>query len=457
MNRIAGRSGIALLLVLVLVGGLVFFIGEYLLEAKEWINVAGSPHVYNGGNIGCGVVLDRNGELLLDTTDQRTYPESLSLRKSVIHWVGDREGNISAPALPNYSDALSGFDLINGIYSYAGTGGEAVLTLSARVQTVAMEALDGYKGTIAVYNYKTGEILCAVSAPSYDPDDVPDILGDTTGDYEGAYLNRFTQACYVPGSIFKILTTAAAIEALPNAMERTFFCEGSYFVDGNEVTCGREHGEQDLAEAMKNSCNCVYAQIALELGADTLQSYVDRYELTDSIQFDGITTEEGYFDLTNATGPEIAWSAIGQHHDAVNPCRFMTFMGVIAGGGSAAEPYLVSRVSAGGSTTYSAKTYTTGRLMTAGTAEKLREFMRNNVINSYGDENFAGLTVCAKSGTAELGDGRTSNAMFAGFCLDEAYPLAFFAAVEQGGYGGHTCVPIISQVLEVCKEVLDGE
>ena len=298
MNRIAGRSGIALLLVLVLVGGLVFFIGEYLLEAKEWINVAGSPHVYNGGNIGCGVVLDRNGELLLDTTDQRTYPESLSLRKSVIHWVGDREGNISAPALPNYSDALSGFDLINGIYSYAGTGGEAVLTLSARVQTVAMEALDGYKGTIAVYNYKTGEILCAVSAPSYDPDDVPDILGDTTGDYEGAYLNRFTQACYVPGSIFKILTTAAAIEALPNAMERTFFCEGSYFVDGNEVTCGREHGEQDLAEAMKNSCNCVYAQIALELGADTLQSYVDRYELTDSIQFDGITTEEGYFDLT---------------------------------------------------------------------------------------------------------------------------------------------------------------
>ena len=334
MNRIAGRSGIALLLVLVLVGGLVFFIGEYLLEAKEWINVAGSPHVYNGGNIGCGVVLDRNGELLLDTTDQRTYPESLSLRKSVIHWVGDREGNISAPALPNYSNALSGFDLINGIYSYAGTVGEAVLTLSARVQTVAMEALDGYKGTIAVYNYKTGEILCAVSAPSYDPDDVPDILGDTTGDYEGA---------------------------------------------------------------------------------------------------------------------------IGQHHDAVNPCRFMTFMGVIAGGGSAAEPYLVSRVSAGGSTTYSAKTYTTGRLMTAGTAEKLREFMRNNVINSYGDENFSGLTVCAKSGTAELGDGRTSNAMFAGFCLDEAYPLAFFAAVEQGGYGGHTCVPIISQVLEVCKEVLDGE
>ena len=456
MNRIAGRSGIALLLVLVLVGGLVFFVGEYFLEADDWINAAGSPHVYNGGNIGCGVVLDREGELLLDISDERTYPESLDLRMSVIHWLGDREGNISAPALPNYSDALSGFDLFNGIYSFSGTGGEAVLTLSAQAQIAAMEALDGYKGTVAVYNYKTGEILCAVSAPSYDPDDVPDILGDDSGEYEGAYLNRFTQVSYVPGSIFKILTTAAALESIPAIEDRIFVCEGSLDVDGNEVTCGRAHGELTLAEAMTNSCNCAYAEIALELGADTMEEYVDQFELTKSIQFDGITTEEGYFDLENATDPEIAWSAIGQHHDAVNPCRFLTFMGMIAGGGSAAEPYLVEEVSAGGSTTYRAKTHSTGRLMTSVTAEKLQNLMRNNVIDSYGDENFPGLTVCAKSGTAEMGEGQ-DNAMFAGFLLDEEYPLAFFAAVEDGGYGRYTCVPIISQVLEACKEVLDRE
>ena len=456
MNRIAGRSGIALLLVLVLIGGLVFFVGEYFLEADDWINAAGSPHVYNGGNIGCGVVLDREGELLLDISEERIYPDSLALRKSVIHWLGDREGNISAPALPNYSDALSGFDLFNGIYSFSGTGGEAVLTLSARAQIAAMEALDGYKGTVAVYNYKTGEILCAVSAPAYDPDDVPDILGEDSAEYEGAYLNRFTQVSYVPGSIFKILTTAAALESIPGIEDRTFICDGVLYVDGNEVTCGREHGEQTLSEAMTNSCNCAYAQIALLLGADTLEEYVDQFELTKSIQFDGITTEEGYFDLQNATDPEIAWSAIGQHHDAVNPCRFLTFMGMIAGGGSAAEPYLVEEVSAGGSTTYSAKTRTTGRLMTSATAEKLQDLMRNNVTDSYGDENFPGLTVCAKSGTAEMGEGQ-DNAMFAGFLLDEEYPLAFFAAVEDGGYGRYTCVPIISQILEVCKDVLDGE
>ena len=457
MNRIAGRAGIALLLVLILMGGLLFFVGEYLFEAGDWINVAGSPHVYNAGNIGCGVVTDRNGTVLMDVTDHRTYADSLAIRKSTVHWLGDREGNISAPALPNYSDKLSGFDLINGIYSYSGSGGEAVLTISAEIQAAALEAMNGYKGTVAVYNYETGEILCAVSSPAYDPDDVPDIEGDTTGAYEGAYLNRFTQVSYVPGSIFKTLTTAAALESLPGIEKQEFVCTGSYFVEGNEVTCGREHGRQLLVDALVNSCNCAYAQIALQLGADTLEKYVEKYELTESLQFDGITTAEGYFNLAGATDPEIAWSAIGQYHDSVNPCRFMTFMGMIAGGGSAAEPHLVSKVSAGGTTTYSARTTTTGRLMTSATAKKMQELMRNNVVTGYGDENFPGLQVCAKSGTAELGDGLESNAMFAGFVMDEEYPLAFFAAVEEGGYGRYTCVPIISEILEMCKEVMDRE
>ena len=456
MNRIAQRAGIVLVLALVLAVGLIFFTGEYLLKADDWYNFSGNPHSANSG-MGAAVVTDRNGEFIVDTHGQWTYAESETLRSSVVHWLGDREGNINAPMLAHYAEAFSGYDLINGIYSFSNKGGEAVLTLSAEAQMAALEALDGYKGTVAVYNYKTGEILCAVSTPAYDPDNVPDIAGNTTGKYEGAYYNRFTQISYVPGSIFKVLTTAAALENIQGVEEAVYSCAGSYMVDGNEVTCESVHGDQSLAEALTNSCNCAYAQIALELGAEILERYVAKYELTETLSFDGITVKKGYFSLDEASDPEIAWSAIGQYHDAVNPCRFMTFMGVIAGDGSAAEPYLVDKVSAGGSTTYSAKTHTTGRLMTSATAEKLQQMMRNNVVNSYGDENFAGLTVCAKSGTAEVGDGRTSNAMFAGFCLDEDYPLAFFAAVEQGGYGRHTCVPIISQVLEVCKNVMDGE
>ena len=456
MNRIARRAGTALVLVLFLLGGMIFFVGEYFVRADDWFNASGNPHADHGA-AGHSAVKDRSGTVLMDIREDRTYGGSEGLRSSMIHWLGDREGNINAPLLSTYTEALNGFDLFNGIYSYSGAGGEMMLTLSAEAQMAAMEALEGYKGTVAVYNYETGEILCAVSTPAFDPDNVPDIAGNTTGKYEGAYYNRFTQISYVPGSIFKVLTTAAALENIEGIEEDIYNCAGSYVVDGNEVTCESTHGDQSLAEALTNSCNCVYAQIALELGAEKLEKYVNQYEVTENIRFDGIVTKKGYFSLDEASDPEIAWSAIGQYHDAVNPCRFMTFMGVIAGGGSAAEPYLVDRVTAGGSTTYDAKTTTTGRLMTTATAKRLQELMRNNVVNSYGDENFSGLTVCAKSGTAEMGEGMTSNAMFAGFCLDEDYPLAFIAAVEKGGYGRHTCVPIVSRVLEVCKEVLDRE
>jgi peptidoglycan glycosyltransferase len=140
----------------------------------------------------------------------------------------------------------------------------------------------------------------------------------------------------------------------------------------------------------------------------------------------------------------------------VNPCRYMTFMGVIAGGGEAAEPYIVASAGSGLFGGYKASKTSTGRLMEKDTAEALGKLMRNNVENQYGDENFPGLTVCAKTGTAEVGGEKKPNAMLAGFVSDEAYPLAFIVCVEDGGYGAKTCIPIASKVLAACKTVLDA-
>ena len=95
--------------------------------------------------------------------------------------------------------------------------------------------------------------------------------------------------------------------------------------------------------------------------------------------------------------------------------------------------------------------------MSEETAQILREYMRNNVTASYGSGNFPGMTVCAKSGTSQLGGEQTSNAMFSGFVMDEKYPLAFVCVVENGGYGASTCVPVLSKVLGTCKAVLDAE
>ncbi len=456
MNRIASRAWALLLIVSILLGGLGFFLYEYDVLSENWVLHTGNPHVYQGADpiLATGTVVDRDGSFLLNLADKRSYSSDRSTRMSTIHWLGDRAGNIFAPTLTYYTKEMLGYDAVNGIYNYGSVGGQAKLTLSADVQNVALEALGNKKGTVAVLNYRTGELLCAVTTPTYDPDNIPDFSAN--GDiYEGVYLNRFLQAAYIPGSIFKIVTTAVALETIPDISEQTFLCTGAYTFGPDKVTCERAHGTVNLKQAMIRSCNCAYAQIALQLGKDSLQYYVDQYGVIKPLHFDGITTVKGNFDIEHAASVELAWSAIGQHKDQINPCAFLSFVGAIANGGLPVQPYVVQSVAVGGKTTYSATTITMDRIMNEETADLLAQLMRNNVIGHYGDENFPGLTVCAKSGTGEVGGGKKPNAMFTGFLTDAEYPLAFIVCVEDGGYGRTTCIPIIAPVLQQCKLVLD--
>jgi len=297
LNRIAVRAGITLLLAVLLLAGFVFFVCEFMIKAEEWVVFPGSPHVYNGGNIGCGTVVDRDGTLLLDLNDGRTYADSESLRKSTVHWLGDRNGSVSAPALANYSSQIVGFDRLNGIYNYAQTGGTVELTLSAKVQVAAMEALGEHNGTVAVYNYRTGQLLCAVSTSTFDPDNAPVLDESTEQDLDGIYFNRFIQGTYIPGSIFKVVTLSAILETMPELQDETFVCTGSYAIGADEITCEGAHYEQSLKSAFCNSCNCAFAQMVERLGSETLQRYVEAFQVTESIQFDGITTAAGNFDI----------------------------------------------------------------------------------------------------------------------------------------------------------------
>lgn len=457
MNRIARRALALWLLIGILLGGVGFFGYEYVMHSGTWVLQSGSPHVYAGGGqtISLGTVVDRDGRFLLKLRDGRTYASDETLRSSMLHWLGDRSGNIRGTALQTYAEKLAGFSLINGLYGYGGGGGVAELTLSSQVQKAALAALGSYRGTIAVMNYETGEILCAVSAPTFDPDAVPDLTQDA---YEGVYWNRFTQASYVPGSIFKVVTTAAALEGMDAVEQRMFTCTGKLRLKGGNVTCERAHGKQDLQAAMKNSCNCYYADLTVELGADYLTQAVSRYALLNPITFDGITTSQGNFDVSGAAQVELAWGGIGQYTDLVNPCAFLCFVAAVANGGVRVQPHVVSSVSVGGKPTYQAQITRQATMLDSKTAAVLRDMLRNNVANGYGDENFpAGMTVCAKSGTGEVDGAKKSYAMFTGFVMEEEYPLAFIACVEDAGYGKKICMPMISQVLAVCKSVLDGK
>lgn len=451
MNRVINRARVLGILALILAAGVLFFILEYMVQSKSWVMFPGSPHIYGNSSAGSSLVTDRNGILLLDTTSGREYAQDGQLRASMVHWLGDREGNISAPLLSHYAQELVGYDIISGVYRYGNSDANIQLTLSAKMQMAALNALGERKGTVAIYNYKTGEILCAVSTPAFDPDQLPDIAGDTEGVWDGAYVNRFLKSCYTPGSIFKIVTAAAALETIPDIQQQTFTCTGILEYGIDKVTCMREHGTMTFQDAFMNSCNCAFAQIAGQLGGEVLQRFAQQLGITQSLAFDGVSTTAGSVQAQGAADVLVAWSAIGQHKDLINPCQFMTLVGSIAAGGNGAKPYLVSSVSGEDWTSHTAHTEQLGRVLSRQTCEALRGMMRNNVENYYGDEQFQGFTVCAKSGTAEVGGDKRPNAMFAGFIDQEACPLAFVVAVENAGFGREICIPILSQVLEAYR------
>lgn len=458
MKKVSNRSISALILAGVLLLGMAAFLVRYFVHGDEWAVFPGSPHVYSSGNLNSGIITDREGTVLLDSTSGRSYAADAELRKATLHLLGDREGYIAAPLLSKYADAMVGYDFLTGTYSLSGKSSTGKLTISAKVQTAALEALNGRPGTVGVYNYQTGEILCAVSSPTYDPDQVPDVTNDAAGAYQGVYVNRFFNATFVPGSIFKLVTAAAALENIPDIEKQTFQCSGSCEVEGDTITCNGVHGAINLETALAKSCNVAFGQIALQLGAKTLTEYAEKLGITKRFSVDGFETAAGNFNLTDAPNVDVAWSGIGQYTDLINPCGYLRFMGVIAGGGQAAEPYLMEKVSSKKLTaSYHAVKKMTGQLLEPETCKRLAELMRNNVQTVYGAGNFPDLYVCAKSGTAEVGGDLTPHATFAGFVKDTKYPLAFIVVVENAGSGSSVCASIAGTVLGQCVSVIEEE
>ena len=449
MKKIENRAFVCLLLALALAAGTVFFLFRYLTQGGSWASSAFNRHLYNAqGQLTAGTVLDRDGDVLSSAQDgKRTYYDGETVRKATLHAVGDLQGNIGAGALNAFADRLTGWNLVNGAFG-ADRGGELTLTIDARYNYEAYQALNGHAGAVAVYNYKTGEILCMVSAPSYDPLRVPEDI-ETSDRWKGAYVNRFLSSAFTPGSVYKTVTLTAALETLPDLEERTWDCAGSVQIGEETIVCSGVHGEQDIASAFANSCNAAFAQIAVELGAETLRKYTEQAGLTSSYSVDGLTTAKGSFDWALDDG-RLGWAGVGQDRDLVNPCALMVYMGAIANGGKAAEPYLILKTKNGlGIPSLPHWTRKTSPLIDGVTAEKLAELMAGNVEKTYGQSRFPNMDLCAKSGTAEVGEGKAPHAWFAGFLRNEDAPYAFVALVENGGGGSSVAGNVAARVLNV--------
>ena len=428
MAELRRRSLAVLLLLGVFLLFFTIFLVQYGFCAYTWATSRG-----NANSI--GIVTDREGERLLTNAKVKTYSSDESLRKATVHLLGDRQGNVPASVLSYYGGKGHSYNLLNGLYSYGGSRIRARLTISAQLQKAAFTALGDRKGTIAVMNYRTGEILCAVSSPAFDPDKKGEAV-------DSMYVNRFFGGLYTPGSIYKLVTLAASLEEIPEVEKRTFTCTGELHFGTDKITCPKHHGKQTLQEAFANSCNCVFATLAAELGEEKMTTYAEKFGLTQRMTFDGITTAAGRYNADVS----LPWSGVGQGDNKINPCSFLTFVSAVARDGWGIRPYLMDSIRDGYQTLYRAETAEMQRIISTETAAILQTYLRSNVSEKYGDEYFPGFKVCAKTGTAEVGTGKP-NALLCGFSLDNICPVAFIIIVEDSGSGGSVCLPIAASIL----------
>ena len=456
MKKLDKRAYMCLALAAFLFIGVCFYIGKVLVYGSVWVSYPANQHIYTDGKISTGSVYDVNGQLLMKNTASGTpdYNGNLSIRRALLHATGDADGNISTGANKAFSGRLVGYNILTGTYSAKKAGRQLYLTLDADVCAAAYKALNGRNGIVGVYNYETGEIICMVSSPNYDPANPPSIAADDTS---GVYLNRFTSVSVVPGSIFKLVTSAAAIEEIPSLSSWSYTCTGELplgTAETDRVTCPRAHGEVDFDEALAVSCNCGFANLSLILGSESIEKYTKKAGLTSSYSINGIPTAKGSFEFPD-NQVNLAWTGIGQHKDLVNPCSMMVYMGAIANGGKAAAPRLIDSVKfSNGLPAGWFISRKTNVLVEAETASRLEDMMHNNVVETYGENNFPGLDLCAKSGTAEVGGNKAPNAWFTGFIRNEGYPYAFIVLVENGGSGSGTAGSVANKVLQ---EIVNGQ
>lgn len=420
MKKVKNRGAFVLLIALFCALGLLLYCARYVAHGREWASFA-------GGGTTMGLLYDRNDVLLADA-GAKTYSTDYTTRVANFHVTGDYIGNVGTGALTRLTGELTGFDLINGTYHPKTPA--AHLTVDANLNNEAYAALAGRNGSVQIVNYKTGEILCMVSSPAMDPNN-PDHVPD------GSYLNRAISATFVPGSVFKLVTLAAALETIDDIYDRTFYCGGSVMVGGDQLNCTGVHGNQTIEQALANSCNCAFSELAQTLGPDTLLAYAKKLGMTDSHDIDGIYTAAGSIDAYEKGNINLSWSAIGQSTDLVCPNSMLRLAAAIGNGGTLVEPTMVGH----------GRNLKTTKLLDAETAEKMASMMNYNVQYAYGAGSFPGLSICAKTGTAEVGDG-TDHAWFVGFLDDEAHPYAFVVQVERGGGGLSVAGAIANRVLQ---------
>lgn len=468
MKKLRHNIRLLAVVVLCLFAGLgAYFSYSVYFYGGRWFASAYNPRIAEQKQqVIAGDITDRAGLVLATTVSDgtRAYPQGQDTRQAVSHVVGDSGGIIANGAETFMASYLLGFqtgvwERVQQLFSDEPTRGDNVqLTIDASLSTYAASLIKRYKGgAVVVLNYETGEILCSTSYPDFDP---RTIKAEVTGDDDnGQYLNRVTQAQYLPGSTFKIVTMAAALDNLEDVTSRQFLCAGTMPVDKSTITeaSSQVHGAVSVKDAFAVSCNTAFASLSLELGYQKISQTASSFGFGDNFLFRDMVVYNSQYPTSDQTLDDLAWSGVGQGRVLVTPLHMAMIAGAIANDGVMMEPRLmlsVSTAQGGTRTVLTSRTYK--RACSTATAATIKEYMITCVKSGTGTRaRISGYTVGGKTGSAETSDDKSveTNAWYVGFVDSAQHPLAIAVVLEQGGSGGGIAAPIAQKVLSRAIEL----
>ena len=349
-------------------------------------------------------------------------------------------------------------------YVAAVNGGSVTLTIDASIQSFAEQAA---REALEVNNAKavrvlamdpaTGEILAMVNKPDYDLNAPP---RDDVETLTARMRNRVLTDAYEPGSTFKVLTAASALDAGLVSVDEGFYCAGSVVVDGGRIRCwGKPHGAETFAQALQNSCNPVFVEMGLRLGADRLYQYLDAFGIGRKTGVDIPGEADGIVISKRAVKRvDIARIGFGQSV-AVTPIQLLTAVCATVNGGRLMRPWVIKSVSdAGGEVIRRGAPKVTGHPISEQTSAVMRRLLED-VVTLGGGKNayIPGYHVGGKTGTAQVYvDGVVSRdthiGSFVGFAPANDPRIAVLLVVDEADvpvdFGSVTAAPYAKAVLE---------
>ncbi|MER8086933.1 peptidoglycan D,D-transpeptidase FtsI family protein [Streptomyces sp. NPDC058316] len=350
---------------------------------------------------------------------------------------------------------LAPLPLWNEITRGRQPGGNVVTTIKDAVQRAAYDGLGGRRGAVAAVEPSTGRILALVSSPSYDPgllsgtgSSVTDAWRRLNADRSQPMLNRAIRQTYPPGSTFKIVTAAAALDAgVVTDPDTETDTPSPYVLPGTTTTLPNEaEGCENapLAEAIRVSCNTVMAELGVRVGLKGMVDAVRKFGFNDT----GLKIPSGVaksnFD-THMSDDQLALSSIGQFDTTATPLQMAMVASAVANGGDLKYPYLVDRTTTrGGSTVRREGSHTYHRAMDPRTASQLRRMMVDVVEQGTGSNAaIDGVTVGGKTGTAQHGIDNSGR------------PYAWFISWAQAPDSGQPAVAVAVVVEDAAADRAD--